>query len=323
MNIKELIKAQIKNENRHAKQNSTKYMGIFLKDFENYIKDAITNLELYLYGFKPEDYQYTVKGEPKIREDLVEIHSVLKTKDFEQLYLKLLTLVVPKETVTLQQAVGSIIGSFSEIEMMSRKLKACNIILKFCPLVEIAIIKGAERGYIHSLITLDKEEKDILNQQSVVLPSIAPLRTIKNNSSIGYRTFRKSAIMGGKHHDKPINLNHLNKRNKVTFCIDPEVAGRVVMGKLGNFDPTPKYNKKTDKLETATEVQERKAAWHDLHADLHQKIKAIAGKPIWFSHRRDNRGRTYCEAYHINYQGVDWQKALISLHKQEVAEGDW
>lgn len=319
--MKEQIKSQIKLELHHSSRNATQLVKFMLSPFNDRILKAADNLMLHLMMFN--DYEYTVDGETRTRDDLVEAHNSLLNQDIPELMYKLLTPIVHKGTVTLQQGIGSILGSFSDVSTVSRQLKAANLLLEYTPFIEVDITRGGEYGYLVSQIDLDDEERAVLNQQSVVLPSLVPLRKIRNNGTIGYRTFKKSVVMGGKHHDHDVCLNHINKRNRVGFKLDKDIAGRVLVGELGAFDATPKFNKKTSKLETASEVEDRKQAWLSLHADLADKLKAIGSNKFYFAHRRDNRGRTYVEAYHLNYQGNDCLKAMVSLAHEEVIPCDF
>lgn len=320
--MKQLIKNQIKLELHHSNRNAAELVKVMLKPFHKEIVKCADNLSLYLMMFN--EYDYTLEnGELRTREDLLEVHQSLLNKDISGLMYKLLTPVVHKSEITLQQGVGSLLGSFTDISTVSRQLKAVNLLIQYCPFITVDITKGGEYGYLQSQIELEPEELAVLDQQSVTLPSLVPLRKLRNNSSIGYRTFRKSALMGGKHHDFDICLPHLNKRNRVAFVIDTEIAGRVIAGELGAFDPTPKFNKKTAKTETELEVLERKEAWLALHAHLADKLKVIGTEPHYNAHRRDNRGRTYVEGYHMNYQGNDWQKAMVSLHTKELIKPEF
>lgn len=319
-----LVKSQMKLEQNHAKQNTVAMVKMFLKIFHNDFVDAATKLELSIRTKRPSDYEYKTKGgEVRVREDLLEVHEALLNSDIQDLMYRIHAVACTKHEITLQQAVGSIIGNFSDIELITRRLLACNIILEYCPHLIINITKGGEYGYVSSLIRLDKEEADLLEQHSVALPSIVPLRKVRNNSDIGYRTFKKSAIMGGKHHDKDICLNHLNKRNAVPFKINKEVAGRILAGKLGQFDPNPKFNKRLGRIENDAEVQERKDAWLDRQKHMKSKIQALGDNVFYFAHRRDNRGRTYCEGYHFSYQSTDDQKAIINLGIEEHVAPDF
>lgn len=316
-----LVKTQMKLEHNHAKQNTTAMVKMFLKPFHADFIDAATKLELSIRTKTAKDYEYTVQGgEVRVREDLVEAHNALLDSDIVDLMYRIHAVACTKHEITLQQAVGSIIGNFSKIELVTRRLLACNLVLEYCPHLIINITKGGEYGYVGSLIRLDKEEADLLDQHSVALPSIVPLRKVRNNSDIGYRTFKKSILMGGKQHDKDICLNHINKRNAVPFKINKEVAGRILAGKLGQFDPEPKFNKRLGRVENEAEVQERKEAWLDRQKHMKSKIVALANHTFYFSHRRDNRGRTYCEGYHFSYQSTDDQKAIINLAVEEYVE---
>lgn len=214
-------------------------------------------------------------------------------------------------------------GVLGGISTMSRKLKAAVLLLERCPYIELHIVKGEEFAHVSSHIQFDEEELAVLYQQSVVLPSIVPLKKVRNNSEIGYRTFKKSVVMGGKHHNFNMCLHHINKRNSVALQLDGEIVARVLAGELGAFNPEPKFNKKTAKMETKTEIEDRKNAWIDLHRDLADKTRAIGMSPLYPAHRKDVRGRTYCEAYHFNYQGNDWQKASVSLYKTELIEPEF
>lgn len=315
---KKAVLNQMRIENRHAKQNSAEMMRVFLKPFEKDFKEAATHLELHIMTKTPEDYEYTVKGgEVRFRDDLKEVHDTLMKCDIVELMYRMYGVICSQHEVTLQQAIGSIVKAF-KMKEMTRNLQAANLILEYIPHVTCRIQKGAEYGFAAADIKLDKEEMDIIDQQSVALPSLIPLRKVRNNNAIGYRTFTKSVIMGGKHHDKNVCLDHINKRNAVAFKINPHVAGAILNGTLGAFDPEPKFNKRTGRVETAAEVQERKDAWMDRNRHFKQKLQVVGTNPFWFSHRRDNRGRTYVEGYHLNYQGTDDQKALINMAHEEL-----
>lgn len=38
---------------------------------------------------------------------------------------------------------------------------------------------------------------------------------------------------------------------------------------------------------------------------------------FWLTHKYDKRGRTYACAYHLNYQGNDWSKAIVEFAAAE------
>ena len=39
---------------------------------------------------------------------------------------------------------------------------------------------------------------------------------------------------------------------------------------------------------------------------------------FYLPHKYDKRGRTYCQGYHVSYQGAAWNKAVIEFANEEV-----
>ena len=321
-NIKDLIKAQIKMELQHSNYNSTGYIKAFLKPVDSQVIDAAEALVYKLVDFPEEKYFYQKDGQTVEWTSLRDTHNEvlrLGTVGIVECFYAALAVVIPKhDPVTLQTVVGTLIGAMSGLEKVYHKLKAVEIVLLECPFLIMDAPKGAEYAYISSVITLDKSELDILRQQSNVLPSIAPIPKIRNNNSIGYRTFKKSIIMGGKHHNFPCNLAHINRRNAVVFRIEP----RIFKMYTPVFDSTRKI-KKNGQWETDLEIVERETAWNDLMRVMPTKIGAMKGRDMRFNHRYDNRYRTYAEQYFINYQGNDFQKSAVELAEAVIIEGAW
>lgn len=308
---------QIELENLYSNYNTPKYMRRCLKPFQDIIDKAVFDLELYLNLF--EDYEYTTtSGETKTREDLIEIHDALLNSDIADLFYAIYAVVIPSGRVTIQQAVGAVISRFSNIHLISRRLKAVEILLKAIPLLTIDIQKGASYGYIESDIVLDEKEISIVSNQNKALPSVFPLVPVKSNSQIGYRTFTKSIIMGGKHHTYEVVLEHINRCNAVSFAIEP----RMFKLYTPKFDPTPKVTKKGT-IETKIEVAQRQFSWDMLYQAMPSKLSKLINMPFYFAHRYDCRGRTYVEGYELNYQGDGFQKAIVELHHKELIKPEW
>ena len=313
------VNYQIELENLYSQYNTPKYMRICLEPFENTIKESVTELELKLNLLEPEDYEYTTTGgEVRVREDLIEVHQTLLEMDIEELFYAIYAVVIPNVRVTLQQAVGAVIGRFSSIHLVSRRLKAVEILLEAIPLLEVEITKGAEYAYVSSMVELDESEIAIVTRQNKALPSVIPMMKVKSNSSIGYRTFTKSIIMGGKHHSKEVVLEHINRCNNVAFALEPRMFKLFTPA----FDPTPKVTKRGT-IETKLEVEQRKLAWDLLYQSMPSKLTKLINTPFYFAHRYDCRGRTYVEGYELNYQGDSFQKAIIELHKKELITPEW
>lgn len=321
---KELIKAQIKLEMEHSKYNTVNYIKMFIKPVAENIAKAAEDLISKLENYPEDDYYYTVKsGETRYRNDLKTVHEyilAMGTTGVIECYYQMYATVIPaKIAPTLQAVVGSILPFFKGIETMRNKLIAVEIVMLSCEYLELDVYKGAERAYVTSVIELEDHELAIIDRQGTTLPSIIRPRRVRNNRDIGYRTFKKSLIMGGKAHDKHCNLHHINRRNSIGFRIEPRVRDLVTPV----FDETRKVKKSTGKYETDIEIEERRTAWKQKQAELPYKIAPLMNKTIYFAHRYDNRYRTYAEQYHLNYQGDTDDKALIELAKREVILDDW
>lgn len=302
-------------ENHHSKYNTAKYLRHILIEWNEEVLRIVNDIYTKIEEC---DYNYTLAdGTPKVREDLVECHEALLALNLEELIWDMVSLVVVKDKVTLQQLVGSVFNKFSSIEMPSRRLKAIELLLEGLDgsyMVEFDIHRGTE-VMVYSCIDIGTEGKDTVSKQGVVLPSVVPLNHVRSNSDIGYTTFKKSVLMGGKHHDKEVCLSHINKCNSIAFTYDH----RIHKYTTPTFCTEPKL-KKNGQWETDNDIQERKEAWDHIYSELGDKLLALGNNEFYFAHRYDVRGRTYPEANHLNYQGDTDRKALINLaHKEFIA----
>lgn len=316
---KKLVAIQVANELKYSKMNRKVAMEYILLPIKDTIAAAAKELRDDAKAeLDKDEFTYMVGDEERTRHDLIEIFTYFQEMDIESAFMDIFTAIVDKTEQTLQAVVGQVLHNF-KFEEFTRRLKAIEYLLIYCPHCDVRTIKGAERAYVSTDIRLDADEKLRLNQQGVTLPSVAPLRKVTRNGTIGYRTFDKSVIMGGKHHNFKANLNHVNRRNRVGFSIEP----RVFLRYEPEFDDTKKITKRGT-IETDTEVQDRKKSWDQVYDAMPATLKLLLGKKLHFAHRKDNRYRTYCEQYIVNYQGDDTQKAIVELYKKEViADADW
>lgn len=307
------LEQQIINEQTFTKVHQDEYLRALLEGFKHYFVDAELKLQLAIQLW---EYDYEVKGEMRTREDLIELREHFNSLDIADTMLALAAAVAYEQEVTLQRAVSVVLPAMRTISSLSRQLKACNLLIEYCPLIELDIRPGEEYSYVLSAIELDEEEHHGAQQRShVPLPSIVPLQEVKHNNQSGYFTHDKSVLLGGKHHDKNVCLSHINRCNRTAFAIDENMMGYLPEYA---FDPTPKYNKKTAKPETRKEIAERHKSWINLNQNLDPILAELKGKRLYFNHEYCNRGRTYCEAYHLNYQGASLQKSLVNLAHKEI-----
>lgn len=310
---------QIQLEKDFAKIHQDDYLWDALEPFAAYFTEAALRLELHIQLW---DYDYEVDGIQRVRKDLLELRDYFNKVEISSVFRTLAGMVTLQQEVTLQCAVGCILKAFKGISTVSRQLKAANLVLEFCPLIELDIRPGEYYSYVRALAELDHDELIGAKQRSYVpLPSIVPLRIVKSNSQSGYHTHDKSVLLGNKHHEKEINLAHINRCNAVAFQLDRNILDCIA--KLNVFDAEPKFNKKTSRLETRMEIAKRKEAWLNLNEGLQERLDLLGNSPLYFNHEYDNRGRTYAEAYHVQYQGASMQKSLVNLYHKETIPAEW
>lgn len=154
-----------------------------------------------------------------------------------------------------------------------------------------------------------------LDRYQFPLPMIVEPKELKCNSDTGYFTSSNSVILKNNHHEEDVCLDHLNHMNKIKLTINNDVAS-FIENSWRNLDkPKPGEERKDyDKRVKAFEKYDRTARDVLAHLD-------IAGNEFYLTHKVDKRGRTYCQGYHVNYQGNTWNKAVIEFAEGEVTDG--
>ena len=158
-------------------------------------------------------------------------------------------------------------------------------------------------------ITDDVKAK--LEQFQYPLPMVQYPDPLTNNRQTGYVTIRKSVILKNNHHDEDVCLDHLNRANKIPLALNADVVA-FVQNRWKNLDK-PKED------ETYDEFKARKKAFEKYDRTSRDVLDALMaqGNQFWLTHRYDKRGRTYSQGYHVNYQGTDWNKAVIEFYDAE------
>lgn len=154
--------------------------------------------------------------------------------------------------------------------------------------------------------------KDELEMFQYPLPMVEEPFKVSHNKQTGYATIKGSLILKKNHHDKDINLDHINRVNKVPLQIDSNILAFVEnhwrnIDKPKAEEPMEKFQKRRKAFEKFTRTTKN---------ILQGLLSATDGK-VWLTHKYDKRGRTYCQGYHFSYQGADWNKALVTLAKKE------
>lgn len=161
-------------------------------------------------------------------------------------------------------------------------------------------------------ITPDVQEE--LDTYQFPLPMIVKPKELKTNHDTGYYTSRNSVILKDNHHDGDVCLDHLNHMNRIKLTLNTTVTS-MIQNQWRNLDkPKPGEDRKEyQKRVKAFEKYSRTAK--DVMAHLE-----ISGGEFYLTHKYDKRGRVYCQGYHVQYQGNDYNKACIEFANQEIVE---
>lgn len=146
------------------------------------------------------------------------------------------------------------------------------------------------------------------------LPMVCEPEYLRHNKMTGYLNGKGSIILRDNHHDNDVCLDHLNRMNRIKFKINMDTA-TMIRNKWRNLD-------KPKEGETHDDFQDRRRSFEKYDRTARDVIKILeaTGNEFNLTHRPDKRGRIYCQGYHVNYQGADWNKAVIEFFDEEYID---
>lgn len=160
---------------------------------------------------------------------------------------------------------------------------------------------------------VDAQTHTLINQYQYLPPMVIPPLTVTDNRGSGYLTIRTdSLILKDNHHEGDIGLDSINRFNAIPLKINTEVVKSI----RNNW----KHLDKPKQDETFHDYQKRLKAFEKYERDALFTVALMVemGNEFYLTHKDDKRGRTYCQGYHINYQGNCWNKACIELAEPEL-----
>ena len=162
---------------------------------------------------------------------------------------------------------------------------------------------------------VDQATEELARQYQYLPPMIVPPQELRDNKDSGYLTRgADSLILNDNHHEGDICLDHLNKLNRVKLTANIQVVKKIRNSWKG-LD-----KQKAD--ETFQDYQDRIKAFerYEKHSFNVIALMEAMGNEFYLTHKPDKRGRTYCQGYHINYQGNSWNKAIVELAHKETLD---
>ena len=270
----------------------------------NTLKDR---LESY---FSKTDFSYTLKDGTKKNWDTQEYrYEVMHTDaNFEQIAWKIVIACTQAPKTQLTSVVGRIKASMplDGIDALHLASEAVGV---FATMGGVNIVppKHAGSGSLEltSNIELSEELTKYMEQRRFVLPSLVPPEIVDNNEMTGYLTIPGSILTKGRHHEKRLNLRHINRLNQIPLCIDSRIYQSV--------EPTYSPSDKPD-----VDPIKHRASWERMTKESVGILAYLSNKTFYVTHRYDERERTYTNGYHINLQGQDYQRAGVELANKEL-----
>lgn len=177
---------------------------------------------------------------------------------------------------------------------------------------ELDLVEYSSKRKLFTVMHLPQNESLLqeLKLYQYPLPLITEPKKINFNYQSGYYSYDSHVILGGKqnHHNEDICLDHINRLNKIKFSIDENVI---------SFMQNTWKKKKSDTYDVIQKKNKALELFKKNCSDVYVSM-LMHHNEFHFNHKYDKRGRTYCQGYHINYMGNQYQKAVVKSYKKEI-----
>ncbi|MBZ6397010.1 hypothetical protein HZS35_18275 [Pantoea brenneri] len=167
------------------------------------------------------------------------------------------------------------------------------------------------------IINLDvsNDVKELMHQYQYLPPMIVPPLEVTGNRGSGYLNDRgDSLILKNNHHEGDLCYDSINRFNRVPLALNERVI-RTIRNKRKNLD-------KPRDGESFRDYRKRVEAFERFEKDSMHTFALLVneGNRFHLTHKVDKRLRTYCQGYHVSYQGNDYAKAVLQLADAELVE---
>ncbi len=167
------------------------------------------------------------------------------------------------------------------------------------------------------IIKWQPEQKvyDLIAKYQFLPPMIVPPLPVTGNKGRGHLTCKESLILKNNHHDGDICLDVVNLKNQIPLQINVDVV-KTIRNSWKNLN-------RCKPGETFEDFQKRVEAFERFERQTMKDMALMVneGNEFWLTHAYDKRGRSYSGGYTINYQGNDYQKAVVEFKSEEIVEG--
>jgi hypothetical protein len=281
---------QIHTEETYSRKNIREYI------YEEVAEESTTDCELILAHYLSKSY-YSSKN--------IRI-APLWNVNHQEIVLDIFSVIFPLEG---QQSIQNIVGQigpllgYEDITMGVKTASELVILMAETDLWDVHLASDSETGSItiESNYTLSDKTKQLIEKCKYLPPMVCTPDVVVDNNTSGYLTFNESVVLNDRH-ELPIGLDVLNIMNNTSLSIDEYMLEYIEESK-----------KTLDTSEKRLQFESLSKESEQVYVDM-----LIKGNKFNMVHAYDSRGRSYCKGYHINYQGTQYKKSLINLHKKVI-----
>ncbi len=242
--------------------------------------------------------------------------AVLDSNMFQDFYLDVAGCLAQHGHAKYTQIVGMVSGYITNMSQKEaiRTTGELMAIAAIADLIDVIPAGVSATGSMElvSRIQLEPKTLELINQYQYLPPMVVPPLPVTTNTGSGYMSIKwDSIILKKNHHEHDICLDSINRFNSVAFALDERV--------IRNIRDNRKH---LDSAKSDESTDEWKARVESFLKMEQESMKVFAmlineGNRFYMTHKYDKRGRTYCQGYHVSYQGNTYRKAILELADKE------
>lgn len=243
--------------------------------------------------------------------------AILDENIFEDFYIDVAGCLAQFGHAKYTQIVGMVSGFISN---MSQKeaIRTTGELIAIAAMVDLidvipANLSSSGSMELISRIQLEPKTLELINKYQYLPPMVVPPMPVKSNTGSGYLTIQwDSLILKKNHHEHDICLDNINRFNSVAFSLDARV--------IRNIRDNRKHLDSAKSDESADEWKARVDSFLKMEKESMKVFATLIneGNRFYLTHKYDKRGRTYCQGYHVSYQGNTYRKAILELADKEI-----
>ncbi len=292
-----MIQLQQEIEFKYSKRSISDVVRAQIEEDSPIIHEMYEAIQKYKYG----EYSYESKS--------TRINNLLVPS--LELAEEIAVLVLPIKTVSPIQAVCALLGAQLGYDNLLDGIKTAAELLAVCEPAGLYTIYHSSSDEndtgtlaIEPNYQVDASVRDFIDKTKYLPPMLCrPLRWTSKNRYGGNILGSGSVILGGmNHNEEHQELQVIHALQNIPW----ELNARML-----TFVETSKK---------ALDTHEKKANFNFMRTTSEEVYRDLLdqGNKFYFPWKRDSRGRSYSQGYHVNLQASGYKKAILNFHNKEV-----